>query len=124
MRKEFDGFTLKTKLGLETFDYVLRERILHKGIPERDPERIARGFDEANFLFGITGQNTSSMLSDIELGLKHFERICVNIMCENSTDVKPDKAVIEMFMRDVYPRYIDNERVDILVNNTDFGVGA
>ncbi len=124
LRKEFDGFTLKTKLGLETFDRDLRENVLHKGIEESDPERIARGFDEANFLFGITGQNTSSMLSDIELGLKYFERICVNIMCENSTDVKPDKAVIEAFMRDVYPRYIDNERVDILVNNTDFGVGA
>ena len=124
LRREFDGFTLKLKLGLETFDFDLRENMLHKGIPERDPERIARGFDEANFLFGIAGQDTSTMLSDISLGLKYFERICVNVMCENSTAVKPDGAVIDMFMRDVYPRFIDDERVDILIDNTDFGVGA
>lgn len=124
LRREFDGFALKIKLGLETFDFDLRERVLHKGINERDPERIARGFDEANFLFGITGQTATSMLADISLGLEYFERICVNIMCENSTAVKPDNAVIDAFMRDVYPRYADDARVDILVDNTDFGVGA
>lgn len=123
LRKRFNEFTLKMKLGLETFDYNLRENVLHKGIAERDFERIAHDFDEANFLFGIRGQSVYTMLEDINLGLKFFERICVNIMCENSTAIKPDSAVIEDFMRYVYPLYKDDQRVDILINNLDFGVG-
>ncbi len=123
LRQDFDGFDLKMKLGLETFDYDFRERVLRKGIDEKDPARIAENFDEANFLFGIEGQNARSMLRDIELGLQHFERICINIMCPNSTEIKPDRNVIEVFMDRLYPIYKDNDRVDILINNTDFGVG-
>lgn len=123
LRREFDGFTLKFKLGLETFDYRFRERVLRKGIPDRDPAVISDGFDEANFLFGISGQTAESMRRDIELGLTHFERICINIMCENSTAVKPDPQVISAFKAQVYPIYKDDARVDILIQNTDFGVG-
>lgn len=123
LRKKFEGIDLKMKLGLETFDYVLREEKLLKGIPERDPKKIAEHFDEANLLFGIKGQTVESMTADIELGLKHFERICINIMCENSTAVKPDRKTIDEFLTHVYPVYENDGRVDILINNTDFGVG-
>ena len=123
LRKQFDGIDVKMKLGLETFDYDMREKRLAKGIDEHDPSVICRGFDEANFLFGISGQTVESMSDDISLGLKHFERICVNLMCENSTDIKPDRDVISAFMREIYPLYLYDPRVDILVNNTDFGVG-
>lgn len=111
------------KLGLETFDYKLREEVLVKGIEEKNPKEIAKYFDEINLLQGISGQNAKSMTEDIETGLKYFERVCVNIMVENPMPIKPDKEVIKEFMEKVYPKYIDNNRVDILLNNTDFGVG-
>ena len=111
------------KLGLETFDYTLREKLLKKGIPEHNAKSICQSFDEANLLFGIKGQTVLSMENDIRLGLENFERICINIMCENSTSVKPDNDVISQFMQDIYPKYKSNERIDILINNTDFGVG-
>ena len=123
LREDFSDFQLKMKLGLETFDYDFRENILHKGINEKNPETIAKDFDEANFLFGISGQTVESMKQDIELGLKYFERICLNIMCDNTTSILPDKSVIQAFIEQLYPIYKDNERVDILINNTDFGVG-
>lgn len=123
LREEFKPLTLKMKLGLETFDYNLRECVLKKGIDEIKPEIISKNFDEANFLFGISGQSVQSMEKDIELGLKYFERICINIMCENSTVVKPDKNVINEFVTLIYPKYKDNDRIDILIKNTDFGVG-
>ncbi|MDE6302687.1 MAG: radical SAM protein [Clostridia bacterium] len=123
LRRYFSDFEVKMKLGLETFDCDLRENILRKGIDESNPKVISKGFDEANFLFGISGQTVESMRRDISLGLKYFERICINIMCQNSTIIKPDKAVISDFMREIYPIYKDNPRVDILINNTDFGVG-
>ena len=124
LRKDFGGFDLKLKLGLETFDYGFREKILKKGINERSPEKISESFDEADFLFGITGQNADTMKRDMELGLKYFKRICVNIMCENSSKIKPDENVISEFMNLIYPIYRDDKRVDILIKNTDFGVGG
>lgn len=123
LRRLYSGFDLKLKLGLETFDCDFRENVLHKGINEKNPASISQHFDEANFLFGISGQTAASMETDIALGLKYFERICVNIMCENSTSVKPDQAVIADFMQHIYPKYKDNDKIDILINNTDFGVG-
>ncbi len=118
------GITTKVKIGVETFDADYRERILDKGISERDPARIAEGFDEACLLFGLSGQTSVSMIDDIRTGLSCFERVCVNLMTENSTPVKPDAQVLADFMENVYPLYRDDPRVDILLNNTDFGVGA
>ncbi len=123
LRESFGDFDLKLKLGLETFDYDFRERVLKKGIKEKEPAIISRHFDEANFLFGIKGQSLESMKRDIELGLKYFRRICINIMCENTSQMIPDKEVIQCFMDRLYPLYRQDERVDILINNTDFGVG-
>lgn len=124
LRRSFSDFTLKIKLGLETFDRDFRENALKKGIPDSDPQVISAGINEANFLFGLNGQTEQSMARDIELGLAHFERICINIMCDNSTPVKPDRNVTDIFMTRLYPIYKDDPRVDILLENTDFGVGA
>ena len=33
------------------------------------------------------------------------------------------EKVIKEFLNEVYPKYKNNKRVDILLNNTDFGVG-
>lgn len=123
LRRDFSEFNVKMKLGLETFDWAFREKVLKKGIPDRRPEIISRCFDEANFLFGISGQTLASMEQDIILGLTYFERICLNIMCENSTSVRPDEEVISVFREKIYPKYAENNRVDILIENTDFGVG-
>ena len=123
LRQEFAGIDLKMKLGLESFDYDFREGVLKKGIPEHDPAVISAPFDEANILVGITGQTLSMMERDVELGLASFERICVNVMCPNTTPVHPDAKVISAFMDNLYPRLKDDPRADVLVENTDFGVG-
>lgn len=124
MRGYFGGIDIELKPSVETFDRDLRENVLKKGIAESDPSVIARGFDEANFLFGITGQTVESMRRDIEPGIEYFERICVNVMCGNSTPVKPDGKVIESFVCELYPIYASCDRIDIPINNTDLGVGS
>ena len=45
-------------------------------------------------------------------------------MTPNQSEVAPDPDVIRVFRERVYPEYIANQRVDILMENTDFGVGA
>ncbi len=118
------GITVKTKVGIETFDSLFRESYLDKGIYTDDPNEIARYFDECCLLQGIPGQTEQSMKTDIETGLKYFERVCVNIMQENIMPVKPDPRVIAVFNEKILPVYKDDYRIDILTENTAFGVGG
>lgn len=118
------GITIKLKIGIETFDYYFRESYLKKGINNILPEKIAKYFDEVCLLQGIAGQNEEFMKKDIEIGLKYFERVCINIMQKNRTHILPDPNVEKIFLEKIYPIYKDNERIDILLNNTDFGVGG
>lgn len=118
------GTELKIKTGVESFDYEFREKVLNKGISEENPAIISEHFNECCLLFGLNGQTYASMKKDIETGLKYFERVCVNIYVENTTSVKPIQDVIDIFINEIMPDYIHNDRVDILLNNTDFGVGG
>ena len=118
------GIVVKMKIGVETFDEDFRENVFHKGMMRATPEDIAQYCDEVCLLFGITGQTVESMEQDILTGLRHFERVCVNIMVPNTTAVTPDSEVISLFKKHLYHKYIDNNRIDILLENTDFGVGG
>ncbi|MFA9376174.1 MAG: radical SAM protein [Lachnotalea sp.] len=126
LRKRFEdiGVKVKVKIGVETFNSLFRESYLDKGIDTNSPEEIAMYFDEACLLFGIPGQNKESMLYDIETGLKYFDRICINIMQENGKPIKPAPKIIDIFAKEIYPIYENNDRVDILMENTAFGVGG
>lgn len=125
LRRTFEthGIQVKLKIGVETFDSQYREQVLHKGIDETSPAKIAACFDEVCLLFGLDGQTEDSMRYDVETGLANFERVCINIMVENTTSVKPNPSVIDVFIKKIYPLYKADERVDILLDNTDFGVG-
>lgn len=118
------GIVLKLKIGVETFDSLFRESYLVKGIDTDQPEDIAAYFDEVCLLQGIPGQTLESMEQDIQTGLAHFERVCVNLMSENRMPIKPDPRVISIFQQKLYPKYRENKRIDILMENTDFGVGG
>lgn len=118
------GVKVVVKIGIETFDPLFRECYLDKGMGMAKPEEIAQYFDECCLLQGIPAQTPQSMKEDIETGLAHFQRVCVNIMQENGKAIRPDPKVISQFVEEVYPLYRDNPRVDILLENTAFGVGG
>lgn len=126
LKEEFqrDGIEVIIKTGVETFDYEMREQFFQKGIEEKDPAIISSYFDEVCLLQGVEGQTIESMKQDIEIGLTYFKRVCINIMIDNGMPVRPDGHLIQAFINEVYPYYKDNERIDILLNNTDFGVGG
>lgn len=124
LREFFQGTELRLKVGLESFDENLRENILKKGMPNVTPEEVARYFQEANFLVGITGQTQAMIQKDIDLGLKYFKRIALNVMCPNTAPLQPDTNVINTFIQNIYPKYKDAPRIDILLHNTDFTVGT
>ncbi|MEE0435154.1 MAG: radical SAM protein [Peptococcaceae bacterium] len=118
------GITLVVKGGIETFDGEFRERVFDKGIPpETTPDMLASFFDECCLLFGVEGETLEQMEHDVAIGLQYFSRICINIMIDNGSAVKRSDEIVTLFMQHLYPRLKDNARVDILLNNTDFGVG-
>lgn len=119
-----NGIVVKVKTGIETFDFLFRESYLIKGITTNNPLEIARYFDECCLLQGIPGQTVDSMLLDIAIGLQYFERVCINIMQNNDKPIKSDPKVIRDFLEKIYPIYKDDYRVDILMENTAFGVGG
>lgn len=118
------GTDVKMKIGVESFDAAYREQTMLKGIKETDPSKIAEDFNECCLLFGLPGQTAASMKNDIETGLKWFERVCVNIMIENNAPLQPSEEVRQTFVHELFPLYKDNPRIDILLHNTDFGVGG
>lgn len=118
------GIEARLKIGVESFDADFRESILDKGIDETDPMLIAALFDECCLLAGLAGQTEASMTKDIETGLAHFSRVCVNLMTPNGAPLQPDETACAVFRQTVAPRYQNNPRIDILMENTDFGVGG
>lgn len=126
LRRMFKGIgtDVKMKIGVESFDAAYREQTMLKGIRETDPSKIAEDFNECCLLFGLPGQTAASMKNDIETGLKWFERVCVNIMIENNAPLQPSEEVRQTFVHELFPLYKDNPRIDILLHNTDFGVGG
>ena len=58
---------------------------------------------------------------DMEI-IKNFSHATVNIFMNNSTDIKRDDELVNWFVEKY--RYLeDNPNIDILFENTDFGVG-
>ena len=105
------GIELWAKMGVETFDIPFRKSYLDKGIDTPSssptPEDIACYADEVNLLMGLPGQSTESMLEDLHIALSLFKRVCVILRCRTF----------------VLPAYRDNPRVDILTDNSDWGLG-
>ena len=115
--------TIKFRCGIETFDPELRKR-WNKGVPESvTAEEVARYFQGVCLLCCTEGETRERIVRDIELARKHFEYFSVNVFCNNTTKIKRDPELVEWFVREVYPTIKDDPRIEVLIDNTDLGVG-
>ncbi|MGL4773336.1 MAG: radical SAM protein [Clostridium sp.] len=121
--EDYFGVPIIFKLGLETFDDHFRNDVLNKGIYFKEPQEVANFYPSICLMVGIEGQTKESIKRDIELLLAHFKKGCVNIWIENSTGFKRDDELVKWFRENYY--HLDkNPDIEILWNNTDFGVGG
>ena len=121
--KQFEGVSVKFRCGVETFDVELRDR-WKKGIPSSvTPEDIAQYFQGVCLLCCTEGESKEHIMNDIEIAMKHFEYFSVNVFCNNSTPVKQDPDLAQWFAREVYPQIKDVDGIEVLMENTDLGVG-
>jgi hypothetical protein len=115
--------TIKFRCGIETFDPELRKR-WNKGVPESvTAEEVARYFQGVCLLCCTEGETRERIVRDIELARKHFEYFSVNVFCNNTTKIKRDQALVDWFVSEVYPTIKDDPRIEVLIDNTDLGVG-
>ena len=84
---------------------------------------ISEYFNGACFLVCVEGQLKESIINNIKLAFKCFEYFNVNVFMENSTPIKKDKQLEEWFVKKVAPELEKCANIEVLVNNTDLGVG-
>ena len=76
-----------------------------------------------NLLVGVQGQTIEQIENDINIGIQNFDRVCVNVYKEMDDIMPADEELKSRFIKEIYSKYKDYENVDILIENTDFGVG-
>ena len=69
------------------------------------------------------GDSKERILNDIATAKQNFEYFSVNLFCNNSTAVKRDEELVKWFIKEVYPQIKDDDRIEILIDKTDLGVG-
>ena len=119
----FAPATVKFRCGVETFNPELRTS-WKKGIPATvTAQDVAKYFQGICLLCCTQGETKEHILNDIELAKEHFEYFSINLFCNNHTEVKRDETLAEWFISEVLPTVEDDNRIEVLLNNTDLGVG-
>ncbi|MCL2702680.1 MAG: radical SAM protein [Defluviitaleaceae bacterium] len=123
LRESFKPVDLMLKCGIETFDDNFRNNVMNKGIDFAHPREVAEYFDSVCLLVGLEGQTREMVARDIDILTTFFKMGCVNIFVENTTGIKSNSGLIEWFIA-TYGRMDNYPGIDVLWDNTDFGVGG
>lgn len=119
----FAPTAVKFRCGIESFDPLLRSA-WRKGVAESvTPADVAEYFQGVCLLCCTQGDSKERILNDIALAKEHFEYFSLNVFCNNSTSIKQDAALAAWFREHVAPAVADDDRIEVLMENTDLGVG-
>lgn len=120
--RDYMGVPITYKIGVETFDNDFRQRVLNKNADFKTPQEVADYFDSPCLMVGIQGQTREMIDHDMAMLKKYFKLGTVNVYTNNTTPIKKDDALIAWF-REKYQYLDDDPTVEVLYENTDFGVG-
>lgn len=121
--QRFAPAQVKFRCGIESFDPALRQ-LWNKGVSaDVTPADVAKYFQGICLLCCTEGDSRQRILSDIETAKQYFEYFSVNVFCENNTSVRPDADLAKWFAAEVYPALQQCPQAEVLLNNTDLGVG-
>lgn len=119
----FAPAVVKFRCGVESFSPEQRKR-WNKGIPEWvTPEDVARHFNGVCLLCCTDDDSRERIVEDIRTAKEYFEYFSVNLFCNNGTPIRRDEVLVEWFKNNMYPLIKDDPAIEILVDNTDLGVG-
>ena len=121
--KQFAPATVKFRCGVESFDATLRS-IWTKGIPASvTAANVAKYFKGVCLLCCTMGDSKERIIKDIATAKEYFEYFSVNLFCNNTTPVKRDEELATWFVKELYPTLKDDRQIEVLVENSDLGVG-
>ena len=121
MRDYFE-IPITFKIGVETFDYDFRNKFLNKNAKFKDPKEVQEKFQSVCIMVGIKGQTKEMIKRDMDIVQQYFKYATINVFVENTTDIKRDEELVKWFRKEY--RYLDKHpTIEVLYNNTDFGVG-
>lgn len=121
--RAYMGIPVTYKIGVETFNHEFRERVLNKHAGFKRPEEVARYFDSPCIMVGIKGQTKEMIDYDIRMVKKHFRLGTVNVFTNNTTKIRQDPELVKWFVRE-YAWLREDPSIEVLYENTDFGVGG
>lgn len=123
IRKLFPGVEVRIRMGLETFDEDFRINRYNKNFKLNEDilKLLGKEIYSICLLVCTKGQTKKMIDRDIELGLKYFKNITLNIFINNGTIVKRDEDLVKWFI-EKYSYLQDDNRVELLINNKDLGV--
>lgn len=123
IRNFFPGIEIRFRMGMETFDNDFRINFYNKNfeVNEKEIKELSEKLFSVCLLICVQGQTKEMISKDIELGLKYFESITINIFIDNGTVVKQDKELVEWFIKE-YAHLSENKKVELLFDNKDLGV--
>ena len=120
--RDFFDIPITFKIGVETFDYDFRNNYLNKNARFETVEELKEYFDSPCIMVGIKGQTKEMIDRDMEIVLNNFDHATINVFINNSSSVKRDEELVKWFV-EKYKFLMDNPKIEVLINNTDFGVG-
>lgn len=120
--RNFFKIPITFKIGVETFDDDFRNKFLNKNADFKTVENLKKYFDSPCIMVGILGQTKEMIDKDIDILINNFEHATINVYIPNTTNVKRDEDLVAWFLKK-YAYLKDHPTIELLVNNTDFGVG-
>lgn len=120
--RDYFGIPITFKIGVESFDYDFRNVYLNKNAKFKDHVELKKYFDSPCMMVGIKGQTRDMIDKDMDIVLNNFDHATINVFVNNTSEIKRDDEIVSWFV-DKYKFLDDNPKVEVLYNNTDFGVG-
>ena len=121
----FSPAKVKFRCGIESFDPALRLR-WKKGIPASVTVEDVAGYFQGVCLLcctGVEGDDRERLVRDIAIARENFEYCSINLFCNNGTPLKRDETLARWFITELYPSLKTDPGLEILIGNTDLGVG-
>lgn len=123
IKKFFSEIEVRFRMGLETFDDNFRKEVYNKNfcLNEKILKKLSNEIYSICLLVCTKGQTKEMIDKDIQLGLKYFKNITINIFINNGTVVKRDENLVKWFIKK-YSYLTNDDRVELLIDNKDLGV--
>ena len=103
---------------------ILEEKSIIKNIflDEKKIKELSEKIYSVCFIDSNSRANKKRCIKkDIEIGLKYFKAITINVFVDNGTSVKRDVELVKWFVQDMKHLFND-DRIEILIDNKDLGV--